>query len=47
VEEVDRRGVATVLAADPGRDAGIGGAGPIQGRPDQLADTGRVEGLER
>ena len=46
VEEVDRRGVAAVLAADPHLEAGPGGPPPLGAEPDQLAHAARVDHLE-
>src|SRR5919199_5320950 len=47
VEEVDRLGVAAVLAADPELEVGLGlPAGPRR-EPDEPADAGLVDRLER
>src|SRR5205814_10548733 len=47
VAEVDRGRVAAVLAADPELERLPGGAAPLAGPADQLADARLVEGLER
>src|SRR5262249_39652830 len=47
VAEADRRRVATVLTADPELHVGPRRASPLDGQADELADTTRVERLER
>ena len=47
VEEVDATRIATVLAADAHRQLGVGVPPALHSNPDQLADAGLVERLER
>ena len=47
VQEVDRVGVAAVLAADAEPEARVRLAAEPRGHPDQVPHTGRVERLER
>src|SRR5205085_7882214 len=46
VAELDRGGIAAVLAADAQLDVRPGGVGPLDGDPHQLANAVAIEGLE-